>query len=536
MNPRPPRVVSLVRVSTADQAADDRGGVPRQKETIARIIATRGLNRIAEFEINNVSGTAVRACPEVQEILRMVWAKDVDGVVVADLDRLMRPDNFADYQLLQVFEDAGATLYSADSATDFSTGEGVFTGSVRAAFAALELRLIKTRMLGAKEAQRKAGKCPSSKITLPRGVEYDRETETFRYTNDVLPVIEAFRLVDEEGIANYAELSRRTGIQSRTLFNLLRNKIYVGRRVYDQKRGKEKYASDRGRQSDRRKVARDEDEIIDVLVIQEPAVSLACFQRVQKALGETHGRWVRKRTSNTAVNLGVGIARCGFCGERLYCSSGKRTGGGSRLGYYVCKKNYYLFKKNSGGCEMRSIRKDHLDATLRKFTAEHLSNVPTLTAIVEHAIRSHGARATGATIGDVDGKLKELRRQQRRLAVAFAAGHMDLQLFGELMAPLRRDLAALDRTRHHTPRVDGLDVEELVRLIVCGAKAFGRITEPADQKQIIQQLFCEVRFMHDMIVSFKLQAQFVDVGDPALRTNSADSGRHTGTGSSRRRA
>jgi hypothetical protein len=185
---------------------------------------------------------------------------------------------------------------------------------------------------------------------------------------------------------------------------------------------------------------------------------------------------------------------------------------------------------------MRSVRQDHLDATLRKFTAENLSNVPTLTAIVEHAIRSHSARVPGATIGDVDGKVKALRRQQRRLAAAFAAGHLDLELFGELMAPLRRDLAALDRTRHQTPRVDGLDVEELVRLIVRGANAFGRITEPADQKQIIQQLFSEVRFMHDMIVSFKLQAQFADVGDPALRTNSADSGRHTDTDSSRPRA
>lgn len=334
-------------------------------------------------------------------------------------------------------------------------------------------------------------------------------------------------MVDEEGIANYAELSRRTGIQSRTLFNLLRNKIYIGRRVYDQRRGKEKYASDRGRQNDRRKVARAQEEVIEVLVIQQPAVSPARFQRVQKALGNAHGRWVRKRTTNTAVNLGVGVARCGFCGERLYCSSGKRTGGGSRFGYYVCKKNYYLFKKSSGGCEMRSIRKDHLDATLRKFTAEHLSNASTLTAIVEHAIRSHGARVTGTTIADVDGKLKELRRQQRRLAAAFAAGHMDLELFGELMAPLRRELAVLDRTRHQTPRVDGLDVDELVRLIVRGANAFGRITEPADQKTIIQKLFSEVRFMHDMIVSCRLQAQFADVGDPGLRTNPGDTGRHT---------
>jgi hypothetical protein len=101
---------------------------------------------------------------------------------------------------------------------------------------------------------------------------------------------------------------------------------------------------------------------------------------------------------------------------------------------------------------MRCIHIDHLDATLRKFTAEHLSSVSTLTAIVEHAIRSHSARLPSAMIGDIDGKVKDIRGKQRRLAAALAAGYMDLQLFGEAMAPLQRDLAALDCARHQTPR------------------------------------------------------------------------------------
>lgn len=531
------KVVSLVRVSTTAQGDDDRGGIPRQREVIEKIIAARGLNRIRSYEIANVSGTSVRHSPEVQEILAMVAAREIDGVVVSDLDRFMRADRLDSYVLLQDFQDAGAVIYAADFDTDFSTADGTLFGTMKFAFSGFELSIIKARMQGGKEAKRRVGKCPSSAITLPTGVRYDRKSETFYYDEAAIaPVKEAFRLVDEEGVTNQAELSRLTGIQVRTVSNILRNELYMGRRVYRHKRGREKYGSRNGAQSDRKKVQRLPDEIIDCEVIKVPAVSPERFARVQTVLAETRGRWT-KRQASKVLNLGVGLARCGFCGERLYCSSGKKSSRPSASGYYVCKKNYYLYKKDSGGCQMRSVRKGDLDETLRRFTAEHVATPQVVTRIIDHALRSFSARTTiSLSEAQVQAQLKDIGARERRNAKAHEAGTLSLELFGELMAELKREKIAIEVARQQSQQIAEIDTAELTHLIVRGANAFRRTTDPTHQKMVAHQLFSEVRFRDDMIVSFKLHAQFATAGEIEVRANAAESGMHSGRDSSRRRA
>ena len=528
MEPTRPRVVSFVRVSTTQQAGDDRGGMPRQRAEIKRIIETKRLNCVRHYEVSNVSGTAVRNCPEVIEILGRIACQEIDGIVVADLDRFLRADRFDAFALLQDFQDAGATIYTSNSDADFSTPDGILMAAIKVTLSGHELNMLRARVQGAKEAKRKAGKCPSSAITLPRGVRYHRKSETFYYDDATIgPVIEAFRLVDEEGISNQAEISRLTGIQPRTVSNLLRNPIYMGRRLYDTKRGREKYSSENGAQSDRKKVRREKDEIINVEVIHIPAVSPERFARVQEILAQTRGKWAGRRASK-AVNLGVGIAKCGFCGEPLYPSSGKRSGRASAIGYYVCKKNYYLYRKESGGCAMRNIRKDHLDETLRKFTGEHLASVPVLTTIIEHAVRSHTARiATSGSKADPVAKSKELRTREVRLLDLYESGHLEKEAYITRKSRIEAERIDLELTKRQKAAVTELDIAEIARLIVRGANAFKRLSDPVDQQTVVRQLFSEVRFQHDMIVGFKLQAQFADAGETQIAAGSAYSGMRT---------
>ena len=506
--PRQNVVVSLVRVSTTDQAADDRGGVPRQRESIRRTIESRGLRCIRHFEISDVSGTNVRNTPEVQTILAMVASQEIAGVVVADLDRLLRADQFEDYILLQVFQSAKATLFCGDSSFDFGSPDGVFSAAVRAAVSGLELSTIRKRMQGSKEAKRKQGKCPSSKITLPRGVAYDRASETYSYTADVLAVVEAFRMVDELGITNQTEIGAAVGIAPRTLHNLLRNPIYRGHRIYSAKRGADKYPSKNGRQSDRRKVQRAPEEIIDVEVISPPAVSPERWHRVQLAIAETHGRWTQKR-SDVGINLAVGVARCGHCGSRLYCSSGKRAGRASR-GYYFCSKNSYLMKRQTGGCAQRHVYKAALDETLRLFTATHLSSERVLRRIVTHALQSHRERLSQiATVDDAAGKARDLETRLARLLRLYEISQLDEETYFARRDALRRDLTALSVALAQSSQVAAVDVKRTARLIVRGAKRFAKIEDAATQKRAIAQLFSQVVFRDEAIVGFRLLPRFV---------------------------
>jgi len=53
-----------------------------------------------------VSGASVLLAPEMQELMRLMQSPSIDGVVAREFSRLMRPENFADYALLQVFSDS----------------------------------------------------------------------------------------------------------------------------------------------------------------------------------------------------------------------------------------------------------------------------------------------------------------------------------------------------------------------------------------------------------------------------------------------
>jgi DNA invertase Pin-like site-specific DNA recombinase len=143
-----PRVVSLVRVSTEGQAAEGRAGLERQREVIRRTIRAKNLNCIAHHELIDVSGTAVASDPVIKDIFRSILDGTISGVVVADLDRLYRPDEPQSFAVLQVFKDMGAKIYSGDAEYDLRTKDGLLFSSIRGAIAGFELGLIKERLHG----------------------------------------------------------------------------------------------------------------------------------------------------------------------------------------------------------------------------------------------------------------------------------------------------------------------------------------------------------------------------------------------------
>ena len=316
------KVVGLCRVSTTGQGHEDRGGLPRQRAVIAATIARQNLDCLRVYEISD-SGTDVLRNPTILEILQMVRTGIVTGLVVADLDRLFRPDQPTDYAILQVFKDTGATIFSGDTVYNLDQKDSALFANIRSAISGFELALMKERQHGAKEAKRKEGKCPTNRYTLPLGVAFDRQQQKFIYTDQIGKVVELFRLFDS-GIHNFKELERRTGISYNTGRNLIRNQLYTGWRNITEKRGP-KTISKTGK-SYRKKVKRADNEIIRTRVFEKGAISQEMFDRVQAILARTVYNHLQSKKENEAYNFGVGISFCGHCGSPLYCHSGKRLG------------------------------------------------------------------------------------------------------------------------------------------------------------------------------------------------------------------
>lgn len=519
-----PKVIGLIRVSTKGQAEDDRGGIPRQKEVIRQIVAAKKLTLVDTIEVNDVSGTEVRHCPEIMGILAKLHDQTIQGIVVADFDRFMRPDSLGKIGLLDIFEETKSLLYFNGGEIDFSTDSGFLTAGFQALIAGNEIRTFKRRVQGAKEELRKQGKCPNSAITFPKGVTYNRPEGVWEYTTDIAIVQEAFRLVDEEHITNYHELERRTGIHHRALHNTLRNPIYIGIRFIDKKRSAVKNPSKNGRQADRKKISRLPHEIINVRVIDKPAVDPDRFERVQGIIKGIRKCWSSSRI-NPSTRLLTGVGRCGQCGSLLYGTSG---GGKVRQkpAYYLCKKNWYLFRKTSGGCEMGNIRQDLTDQAVISWVAEKLSDKGILEGIADNHLSNQesSSAVTVASVADLDKELESIEKKKNRLHKGWLDGRFTDKEHDDLLKELTDEKSRLSSLSSRTSYPEKTEVEKRLLLLVKGALAFARIQDRMKQKTVIQQLFDEIHISNDGIKGFKIKPQF--------NVSVCNEGIHTGRGSS----
>ena len=165
-------------------------------------------------------------------------------------------------------------------------------------------------------------------------------------TNEkVLPVVEAFRLMDE-GMTNMAEVARRVGIKARAFHHLIRNPLYSGWRIYDMGSDRKKIISRNGIPY-KRKIALPDDKVIKVKVLDPPPVSRERFDRVQLVLAASLKAWKAERADRPTYNILASVARCARCQSRLYFSQDGRSP--ERLGYYFCAKHNYR-KGKAGTC------------------------------------------------------------------------------------------------------------------------------------------------------------------------------------------
>lgn len=348
------RLVEIRRVSTEEQARDDRAGLARQahsnRETAKRVGAT-----IIEpaFELTDVCRENFISTPEWRGIRDLIEAPDVH-IVVDDPDRFVA--DYGGIEILAACQRTNTLIHHPGGVLDPSSLDGQLVGVIRAVLAGNELKTIKKRVQGAKEAKRREGIFPSASISLPTGIAYIRTKGERRgrwtYTDAVARVRDVWRLVAEEGLTNWREVGSRAGFSGVTVRNLLRNPIYMGWWVVDTKReaGPTPIRPD-GRRKDRRKVARAPNEVIRVRVFRprgEPAapgdvrdeavVDEDTWDRVQGLLEAKRQGFHRLRDQNSEVRfLYRGLLWCAACDRPVYgCTKPRHGRGKVRRDWYAC--------------------------------------------------------------------------------------------------------------------------------------------------------------------------------------------------------
>ncbi len=155
------RVIALLLVSNEEQAADKRlRRLDRQQTVIDRIVATHNLEVIRTVTLINVSANNMLLNPECQAILQAIETHEVDGVVVSDLDRLVRLGELASLAAMDFLKRAKAKLYTRRAVHHFTSDEDISCTYMSAILADGFSQMMKKRMQHGKEAKRKAGLRP----------------------------------------------------------------------------------------------------------------------------------------------------------------------------------------------------------------------------------------------------------------------------------------------------------------------------------------------------------------------------------------
>jgi DNA invertase Pin-like site-specific DNA recombinase len=408
------KVIELIRVSTGNQAASDKASIPSQRTTNRRTCQQFSLEIVRTIELADVSGASVLLAPEIQELLRLIQSPEIHGVVAREFSRLMRPENLADFALLQAFADSRTLLYLPEGPIDFNNKSGRLMGVLRAAMAGAERTEILERVWSAKEEKRRRGELAQSPIVLPFGVGYE-QGRGFYYLPKAELVREAFKQI-LAGNQSYKQLAEMVGVSPRGMHIILRNPIWTGWRVIDKRRdpsGAGKYEGTNGRQADRRKIARAAEEIIRVRVIEDPLISEDDFEAVQKIMDLKQRKHWRSRPEYEHRFTYNGFLTCSICGEVVHTALARRD-------YYACKG-----RRTDHKCTSKYMGRERLEEVLDGLFAKRLTNPHFLEGCVGQLLQSTEQKDSDAEIERWTAEINVLRRKRERVIEGFIDGAIE---------------------------------------------------------------------------------------------------------------
>lgn len=425
------RAIELIRVSTASQAGDDRASIPAQRVINRKTADAYGLTIVRSIELSDVSGASVLQAPEIHTLIQLMQAPEIHGVIAREFSRLMRPENYADYALLQVFVDTNTWLYLPEGPINFASTDGRLLGTLRAAMAGVERMDMLKKSWTAKEEKRKRGELANNSNILPFGVTYP-----WAYTADAERVREAFRLF-LSGETSYTEVGNKVGISMPNIRVILCNPIYTGWRVIDEKRDMSlagKLIGKDGRQGGRRKIKRSEEEIIRVKVL-EPLITEEDFNRVQQMIEHKRVR----RNDNDDTYLYKSYLSCDLCDSPVYVKFKKRH-------YYICKSRLH-----GEGCKAGYMLRERLEPELDHLLTKTLTDRAKLDKLVMAMKRERPA----ADSDKLSAQLDALEAKRQRVLDYYFEGGIGRTERDTRLAQIDKDRAILfDLLLKHRPNPD----------------------------------------------------------------------------------
>lgn len=500
------KVIELIRVSTEGQASNDKAGIPSQRAVNRQTAKAYNLDIVRTIEITDVSGTAVLKTPEMQELLHLIESPEIHGVVVREFSRLMRPEDLGDFMLLQVFAETETLLYLPDGPIDFGNQLGQLVGMIKGWGAGTERVEWLKRAWQSKENNRRKGLFSQSWICLPYGVGFEKDRGWF-YTSASEQVREAFRLF-LSGTTGYTALSTATGISATNLRVILRNPIYTGWRVLTHERdrsAKGKRFTPDGRRKDRPKKARAPEDVIRIKVIDEPLVSEADFELVQRMMTQKRERHWRTRDDYVRRFIYHGFLTC-KCGQLIYTAH-------QRHDYYVCKD-----RRLKHACDTNYMRRERLESQLDEMLGHQLTDPGFLRDLFTRLEERSTGSEDAERLIRIQAQLKQVEGKRNRILDMYADGIIDRAGRDSRLATVDAETRLLRSQVNQASTLPALDPIQLALLFTPFVGY--RDLDLNRKRKILSALVPEIK-----VANYQIHGIYVNIGTFSSESN------HTGRGS-----
>jgi len=152
------RLVAMLRVSTEEQAKDDRSGLPRQEEVVLSIAQRLGVpeSRLLIVPVIDVSGSDLSQTLEWKTKILPELERPDTHLAIDDVLRILRPDNY-DFTVAQEILRTQSMVYTWHGEIDPSTEHGFMMLTLGGLMGGTEKLRFKRIVFGGKETKRKRG-------------------------------------------------------------------------------------------------------------------------------------------------------------------------------------------------------------------------------------------------------------------------------------------------------------------------------------------------------------------------------------------
>jgi hypothetical protein len=447
----PRKIVSIIRVSSDQQAQDEKTGLKRQREDIEIHRKTMNLTVVKEFSLEGIGGSNVQHSKAYREMVETLSQPDVVGICVATLDRFFRPENIT--TLSDVFKPLpkNKKLFCELGEISLTDPNDMIKLALWGSMYGHEKARIKDRMTKGKNILRAV---PDAKVDpLPKGVEFIRANErvntgTFKYTDYATTTVkEAFlrvaagqrlkRVAQDLGFGN--QVSLRACLKSRW---------WVGEKCMTQQRINRTWNVEKDKLTSGQRVPHPDPIAVKTNLAEDPLVSYELFNTVQDILKANHKTWTQNKT---LVNefLGAGLLYCS-CGCRMYHKVTNHDG--KQWAYYICSGRYT--KKTDCRMPILQAKGEPFPSScsadeLIAFAMETKFAEPGFVkARIEEALAAANTYETRLHLATAEKEVKDLERMKSNFetAIGNASSHTVINSLVKKLEALDTEIA-LARTR-----------------------------------------------------------------------------------------